>query len=270
MKFTMVCVTAVAGMVCCIGCSRDAREDLGERVEKLGQAIQSGGDRERDPHIVRELQRKERIRQDNEWTPENRARHPVEYCQAKLEDLRKHAQTLEGVVHEKLCKINALKREMENNAALETNLAKFIETAKQAYREGEQANRWPVQIGGFALSQETAKAKIIEAAQKLSGIRGKVATRSNILRALEKSLEKARGEQKVVSDTQEKLQNVISELKLKKVIDGDDGIKASLDAIGDSLDALGGSTADNPSLETLSSPDEKATQDALFKEIMSK
>ena len=39
--------------------------------------------KDKTPSIVKEQQRKERIRQDKTWTPENRAHHPIEYCQAQ-------------------------------------------------------------------------------------------------------------------------------------------------------------------------------------------
>ena len=61
----------------------EKRDALLERVENLGRA----SDGEHVAKVVREQQRKERIRQNNTWTPENRALHPVEYCQAQLEDL---------------------------------------------------------------------------------------------------------------------------------------------------------------------------------------
>ncbi len=82
----VICLAAVIliGVVCFVGCSQDDRDEVIERTGNAWNALngetKSG---EKTARIVKEQQRKERIRQNNTWTPENRARHPVEYCQAQ-------------------------------------------------------------------------------------------------------------------------------------------------------------------------------------------
>jgi len=241
----------------------EKRDALIERVENLGRS----SDGEHVPKIVREQQRKERIRQNNTWTPENRALHPVEYCQAQLEDLQRYSRELEARAHEKACAIAAVKRTLGDNDAMEGNLKKFIAEAKKAYRECEAANSWPATLGGYSLSREKTQDKIIDAAQKLAEIQLKTGSKKNQLVALEKTLAITQSEQKRIVKIREQVQNTINDLRIKKVIEGDDSIVASLNAIEDNMGTLG-VDYDDPKVESIVQPDEKSTREDLFKKIM--
>ena len=147
------------------------------------------------------------------------------------------------------------------------NLKKFIVEAKQAYKECEAANSWPAKLGGYSLSREKTQDKIIDAAQKLSEIQATTGTKQNQLVALEKTLKVTQDEQKRIVKIREQIQNTINDLRIKKVIDGDDSIVASLNAIEDSMGVLG-VDFDDPKIESIIQPDEKATREELFKKIM--
>lgn len=85
MKYIVVASLAAVGFAAIYanGCSRSDQEAVGERVREAGDALLGNPEGEgREPKIVREQMRKERIRQETKWTPENQARHPIEYCQA--------------------------------------------------------------------------------------------------------------------------------------------------------------------------------------------
>ena len=155
----------------------EKRDAIVERVENMGRS----SDGEHVPKVVREQQRKERIRQNNTWTPENRALHPVEYCQAQLEDIEKYSRELEARAHEKACAIAAVKRTLGDNDTMEQNLKKFIAEAKKAFKECEASNSWPAKLGGYTLSRERTQDKIIEAAEKLAEIQSKTGSRKNLL-----------------------------------------------------------------------------------------
>lgn len=249
--------------------SDDDRAEMSDRISSAGKALTGDirADGERTPRIVKEQQRKERIRQDSTWTPENRAAHPIEYCQAQLEELVKHGRTLEARIHEKSCALAALKRTMGDDEAMEKGLTKFLGEAKKSYRDALASNTWPVMMGGYSLSQEKAKQKIIDAAEKLSEIQSRTVTKKNQKLKIEKSLDIARTEQQRTVKYREQIQNTISDLKLKKVIEADDGIKAALDAICDNMGTLG-VDYDDPSIESIIQPDSKATRDELFDKIM--
>ena len=260
-------IAAVVSLVTCIGCSKETREDVADSVEDGTRKILGLSDQEKTPRVVRDQQRKERIRQNNTWTPENRARHPVEYCQSQLEDLQRYSRELEARAHEKSCTIAEVKRTIADNEAMERSLNKFIIDAKKTYRECEAANSWPAKLGGYTLSREKTQEKLIDATQKLSEVRTKTASKKNQLVALEKTLKTTQDEQKRIVKLREQIQNTINDLRVKKVIEGDDSIVASLNAIEDNMGALG-VDYDDPKIESIIQPDEKTTREELFKKIM--
>lgn len=262
-------VVAIIGSAILCGCSQDERDEIAERGENAWNALKGETTPgEKTPRIVKEQQRKERIRQNNTWTPENRAHHPVEYCQAQLEDLQCYSRELEARAHEKSCAIAAVKRTLGDNETMEQNLKKFVAEAKAKYKECEAANSWPATLGGFSLSREKTQEKIIDAAQKLAEIQSGTDSKKNQLVALEKTLKVTQDEQKRITKIREQVQNTINDLRIKKVIDGDNSIVASLNAIEDNMGTLG-VNYDDPKIESIIQPDEKATREELFKKIMS-
>ena len=222
---------------------------------------------DRTPSIVIEQRLKERIRQDRTWTPENRAHHPVEYCQAQLEELNRYSKELEARAHEKSCAIASVKRELGNGDTSLNHYKKFLMDAKVKYREGELQNKWPVMIGGYSLSRDALQEKIIDAAEKISEAEQKSGSKRNLLVSLEKTLQITQNEQRRIVKVREQIQNTINDLKVKKVIDADDGIVASLNAIEDSMGVLG-VNYDDPKIESIVQPDKKTTREELFKQIM--
>ena len=259
----IVGVIAVVAVAYYVIAPEEKRDAIIERVENLGRA----SDGEHTPKVVREQQRKERMRQNNTWTPENRALHPVEYCQAQLEELQKYSRELEARAHEKACAIAAVKRTLGDNDTMEEALKKFLVEAKKVYKECETANSWPAKLGGFSLSREKTQQKIIDAAQKLAEIQLKTGSRKNQLVALEKTLQVTQNEQQRIVKIREQVQNTINELRIKKVIEGDNSIVASLNAIEDNMGTLG-VDYDDPKIESIIQPDEKTTREELFKKIM--
>lgn len=259
---------AVAVAVCLTGCSQDDRDEI---VERSGNALNAlkgeTAPGEKTPRIVKEQQRKERIRQNNTWTPENRARNPVEYCQSLLETLRQHAIKLEARIHETSCAIAAAKRGIGDGDAMDRNLKKSVDDAKKVYKECDVANSWPATFNGYALSREKLQDKIVEMAQKLSEIRMTAISKKNQLTALEKKLKRQQDEQVKIVKYREQVQSKINDLRTEKIINGDDGIVASLNEISDHIKSLG-ADYDDPKVEDLIQPDEKTTREELFKKIM--
>ena len=261
-------VVAIIGSAILCGCSQDERDEIADRGENAWNALKGETTPgEKTPRIVKEQQRKERIRQNNTWTPENRAHHPVEYCQAQLEDLQRYSRELEARAHEKSCAIAAVKRTLGDNETMVQNLKKFVAEAKATYKECEASNSWPATLGGYTLSREKTQEKIIDAAQRLAEIQSGTASKKNQLVALEKTLKITQDEQKRIAKIREQVQNTINDLRIKKVIDGDNSIVASLNAIEDNMGTLG-VNYDDPKIESIIHPDEKATREELFKQIM--
>lgn len=265
MRISVVLVVLLVG-VC--GCSEDSREEAAERLVTAGKAftgeVRTDGNV---PKVVAEQRRKERKRQNTEWTPENQALHPIEYCQAQLETLSEYADQLSVQAHKCAVAKNQALRGISDAEAEIAGIAQFLEDAKRAYREADASGKWPVTIRGFALSREKAQEKIVAAAEKRPVLQGVVARNKGLLASLEKKMLRVNEEQKNVVKIKERIQLTLNDLNLKKVVDGDNGISDALNAINDSLGALG-TNYDDPSVEELIAPDKATAIKASFDAIM--
>ena len=268
-KIFLIILGVIIGSVAMYGCSEDDRAEMSDRLSSAGKALtgEIRADSERTAKIVREQQRKERIRQDTTWTPENRAAHPVEYCQSQLEELAKYSVQLEARVHEVACNQAAVKRQIGDKEAMIVNLEKFVAETKAKYMACEKANSWPAMVGGFSLSKEKTKDRIIDAAQKLPTLKAQLGTQKNQLAQLGKKADSLAREQKSVVDLREKVQGAINDLRIRKVVEGEKGITDALNAISDNMTRLG-VDYDDPKIEDLIVPDPKTTRDELFEKIM--
>ena len=150
---TAVGIVALVGAVGYVGCSREGRDEAMARLGKAGRALNGEvrpDDAEHDvPNIVREQQRKERIRQNTQWTAENRALHPVEYCQAMLADLDDYAKRLEVVMHKMMVAKSAAAREISDNETMAKSLSKFLDEAKALGMSSLKGHR---SVGGIRAS----------------------------------------------------------------------------------------------------------------------
>jgi len=242
---------------------REQREAMLDKVAVLGDS--SGG--EKTPRIVREQQRKERIRQNMEWTPENQALHPIEYCQAQLEKLAEHASKLDAQAHKYAVAKSQTIRAVSDAEAQLADIAKFLEEAKRSYREAAASGKWPVTIRGFALSKEKAEEKIVDVAGRRLNLQNTIARNRALLVQLDKKSDRVSEEQKIIVKTKERIQMVLNDLNLKKVVEGDNGITDALNAINDSLGALG-TNYEDPSVDDLIAPDKASKIKVSFDAIM--
>ena len=174
---------------------------------------------------------------------------------------------LSATAHEKGCALNAVNRELGDADVMEKQLRKSLGELKAAYKQCEATNSWSAKVGGYELSRETTQQRIIDAAQKIAGIQAKSGTKRNMRNQIQKVLERTRNEQMRVVKLREQVQAEIGNLKLKKVIEGDDGIKAALDQISDAMGDLG-VNYDEPAIEDIAQSDQNAVREELFKKIM--
>ena len=264
----VACVVAAGGAIIIGGCSQEDREEVMSRVGNAADALK-GGDGEKVPAIVKEQQRKERIRQNTQWTPENQALHPVEYCQAQLEELKKCSLKLEVSAHKYAVGQSEAKQKISDCEAQIAAIDKFLVTAKAAYRHADAANKWPVAINGFTLSKEKAQEKIVEAARKLDPLKNQVLSQKNIIAALERRSAKVEAEKRNIVSLRERIQSVISDLNTKKILEGEKGVADALNAINTSMGSLSVDVFE-PSLEDMADSAGVKGRDESFSEIMSK
>lgn len=247
------------------GCSQEQREDAIDRVTSAAKEL--NGAASRTPSIVAEARRKEKRRQDTQWTKENQANHPVEYCQAQLEELDALAKSLQVQVHSlAITKASIQRKRNEANDEIR-RFSKALKDAKDAYRTAEATNKWPMALNGFQLSRERAEQKIVDMAQKIAMQKEVVEKGKNVLGSLEKKSLKLDAEQRKLVAIREKVQTTLEDLKTKQVVDGADGISDALDAISDSMVSLGVDVSD-PSIDELVIPAAGDERVRMFKEIM--
>lgn len=260
------CVTVAIGVIWMFGCSKEDRDEALSRVSNAANALK--GDSET-PAIVREQQRKERIRQNTQWTLENQALHPVEYCQVQLEELKKLDTKLDVAAHKYAVGASEAKQKIADCEAQILTIDKFLAAAKVAYRQADAANKWPATVNGFTLTKEKMQDKIVEAARKIDPLANQVAARKNVVVALEKRSEKVAVEKKNIAALRERIQSLLSDLNTKKILDGEKGVTDALNAISATMGSLG-IDSEAPSLGDLIESAETPTREATFIEIMSK
>lgn len=262
---------AYAAFAAVVGCSEDQREEAIGRTTRAAQALNGNATSDSVqhdiPNIVEKQRKLENIRQNTQWTKENQALHPIEYCQSQLVELDRMSKQLQVQVHSIATAKAATQRKSEDAKSQIESYGRLIKEAKAAYRAAEASNQWPMQLNGFQLSKDRAEQKIVDMAQRLATMRSLVAKSVNQIAAFEKKAVKLENEQRKVIKVRERVQVTLEELKTKQVIDGANGIADALNAINDSMSSLG-VDADDPSIDDLAIPDSSAERTKLFKEIM--
>ena len=277
MKKLIASVVLSAGVAALSGCSPESRDDAIERAARAAKELNGsketgsakGLDGEKTPDIVAEQQKKEKARQNSQWTPENQALHPVEYCQAQLEEVAKYAKRLEVQAHEVAVAQSAAKRKIAEEAGRVESLGKFLEEVKASYRIADATNKWPMVVNGYRIGKEKAQQTIVETHQRLQTSQANADAQRNVLRKLEAKFTQIAREQKNLVALREKIQTTISDLRMKKLVDGEKGIGDALNAINDSMSALSGDSAE-PSLDDLMAPEPQAARQEAFDAIMAK
>ena len=122
-------------------------------------------------------------------------------------------------------------------------------------------------MGGFALAKDKLQERIVEAARRIPAVRARIGTMKNQLVHIEKKAALVTKEQKRVVELRERIETTISDLKLKKVVDGERGIKDALNAINDAMGSLG-FDYDYPSIADIMAPDHKTSVAEEFQKIM--
>lgn len=262
-----------AGSVILSGCSKEARDEVIERTTKAAKELNGSErklkdkDESKTPDIVAEQQRKERVRQNTQWTAENQALHPVEYCQAQLEEVAKCAKRLEVQAHQVAVAQSAAKRKISEAEGQIASLTKFLDLAKSVYREADATNKWPMTLNGYQIGKEKAQQTIVETYQRLQMYNNNVATQKNNQRKLDAKLQQVALEQKNLVVLREKIQAAISDIQMKKLVDGEKGIGDALNAINDSMNALAGDSRE-PTLDELIAPAPETARQEAFDAIM--
>lgn len=261
------CFVCFVISVAIYGCSRESREQTIDNVASAARTLNGGDSETRTPDIVRKQQEAERKRQNNEWTAENQAKHPVEYCQAQLKSVEEMAKKLEVEQH----KLNTARAEYNRKVAENNDVIKKMSgqlaTLKDLYREAEASGVWPITFNGFQLSQQKTKEVMVQTNEKLKAAQEQAPKLQNLLSRIDRRLGEIQKEQVRLVQTREKINMTLSNLQTKQVIEGEHGISDALKALNDSMESLGDSF-EEPSFEDLSAGTRENEVDDAFNALM--
>lgn len=268
MKPEILFVCATAAILFASGCSQETRDEAIQRTARAAEAL-NGGAPDGTPDIVREQRERERERQNSEWTPENQAKHPIEYCQAQLEKLRQYEQELEVSAHKvAVAKSEAARKLAYDNTQIK-NLQSALDAIKAAYREAEASGEWPLTIGGSTYSQDSARTTILESSRRLKILSDETATLTANIGKLDAKFKNIGEEQRKLTALRARVQTTLDDLKTKAVVAGSESVGTALDSINDSILAFDLGAAD-PGLDNLLELGKKSVEDEEFAEIMAK
>ena len=122
-------------------------------------------------------------------------------------------------------------------------------------------------LNGYQIGKEKAQQTIVETYQRLQTCNNNVATQKNNQHKLDAKLRQVVQEQKNLVALREKIQTTISDVQMKKLVDGEKGIGDALNAINDSMNALAGDSGE-PTLDELIAPTPEAARQETFDAIM--
>ena len=254
------------------GCSKEDRDAMIDRATKAAKGL--NGDvvdntKEHDiPTIVADQRKKERVRQNTKWTAENQRLHPLEYCQAQLEEIDRMGKQLDVQEHKLLTTRSSLEKKIAASSGQAQELSAFLAKAKEAYKEAEIVNGFPIQINGHSLSKEKAQQAVLEANRKLKGLQAQLGPAQKSQHTVEQSLKKIQDERQKLMALREKLKETMNSVQLKQTIDGASGVDDALQAIDDSMNALQPPVEEPSVLDELMTPDEKTKQKDEFEALM--
>ena len=161
MKMIITAVSSLVAIGILAGCSQESRDQAIDRATDAARAL-NGNVEGKTPDIVRKQQEAEQKRQNSEWTAENQALHPIEYCQAQLKVVDEMAKKLEVEQH----KLNTARAEQSRHVVENEDLVKKmtsqLATLKDAYRDADASGNWPITFNGFQLSQQKTKELLVQ------------------------------------------------------------------------------------------------------------
>lgn len=273
MKTILLLIIAFAiGVFAYRSFTQEQRDEAISRIAKAGRALNgevSPDDVEHGvPNIVREQQRKERIRQNTTWTAENRQKEPVLFLKAQLEEVDKLEEKLSVQLVELNTKKAEISRKLKVTKANSEKAKAFLDVAKKVYREAAATNAWPAKVNGFSFSQPTLKTRIVEAASRYEQSAPLAAKLTEGSATLQRKIELVQSKQRETIELRSKIETAIEMVKLDKTIKGIDGIDNQVSAIANMVEGLGEQTELSASLDDVLELSGDAKIDSAFEKIM--
>lgn len=237
MKYTTLPIFFLCATAVCVlsSCSQSSREEAIDRVSDAAKTL--NGNPDATPDIVKAQQKKDRERQNSQWTTENTTRHPVEACNAKLDEIEASEQ--KAMVHYNKALSMKLASERAKRAA-ESEVKKFSEflsSAKSLWTAASTAGKWPVELNGYPFSQDELKSKMTEALKKKASAEQRVKDESTKVMQADAALKQIQATRKRLGEDKERVLAIKRNVELGAFQNDLDGFAKALNG-GVSLDDL--------------------------------
>lgn len=229
-KITKMSCVVLALALC--GCS-EGNDSIKDKVKGL-----LSSDKQSVPDIVKEQQRREKIRQNTMWTEENQALHPLEYCQAQLSAVSKYEDDLLVLTFSiKKMMVRNEKQEEDDGVKVKRYKESFTKM-KSLYLSADGNGEWPVEYNGISLSKDRLEDAIIDLDAEIQRLTIDLPNVKQRNIVLEKKLVRVQSEQKALVELKRKISDTILSLKEKKVVGETSSIRDALAAINASIGAI--------------------------------
>ena len=262
---TILLASAIIIAAIVISCSQSSREEAIDRVSDAAKALK--GQSDDTPAVVKAQQKREKNRQNNEWTPENQRKHPREFCQAQLDLLAKTKEQCSDVFYKSLRAENELENEIEKAKSKAQTLRGNLGKAVSTYREAIRDETWPVSFNGLRLGKEELQRRIREEEQRYTQTTNGIPTLLTLLKSATDRKNGAQAELRKIDQLRLQVESTLRTIELQKLVEADDALVGSLDSIRISITSLvqyGDAMSDSDSSGSHSDPsDEKAFEDIL-------
>lgn len=218
-----------------------ACDEVKEKVEEgLYQATTSEEDKQ--PKVIREAQRREDIRQDREWTPENIRKEPYLFVKDQISncDVLKEKIETQKIAFAMLK--NKADRQVSEAEAATIRYQKFLTSAKDAYKKASAAGTisWPLRVNDFELSEVDFNNNVAEALERLKLEENKRNLNLKISKKIEGRQNYLKSKETEIVNLRHRLTMEAENIKMKQAVDEIDSLKDALDVISDMAVQLAG------------------------------
>lgn len=192
---------------------------LGASVSADAGPSNGNARREDKPRVAREAERRERARQDAEWTPENIRRYPELFLQdaiAQCDVLREKIEA-QDIAFLRLKK-QAERKGEEADFAIR-RYSKFLEEAKKQYKIATgEGGSFPVKINGFELDEDELNDKVADALERVELAEKQKSTNEKIVRKVKIRQGVLKTKTRELRSIRRKLELQLEQVKMNKAL----------------------------------------------------
>ena len=202
-NMTNAFISILVAATVCAGCSQGSREEAIDRASQAAKAL--NGKADDTPDVVKEQIRKEKERQNTQWTIENVTAHPIEACNAKIAELDGKIEKAKIAYNRALSARAAAQTAKDAADADASKYAAFLDAARPVYKAAKESGKWPITVNGYSLSEEAAEEKILAAIKKGGEAKAKGEKASAQIAAMDRRMKEVKRIREDLSSQREKV-----------------------------------------------------------------